>query len=258
MRSSLGVLAPLGQHAGEVVPQRLGGGHAAVPCGRGAGDLDRPPLELRVVVAGKPEDAGDHLDREVEGELLHEVGVAPGGELVDQLVDHGPHQALLPALEHLRAEGRRDQGPLHPVLGLVHLQDGPPHHRAHHALVDRGREGLVVPQHLHALVEAEDGHRLDGSEALLRAHPEVDRPHVHRALGQQLGHAGERVEHVAGDGILELVGIEGDKRLGRFGRRHLVAFPPDCRVALTMQLISVNVRLGIHRRSPPLASAFQT
>ena len=99
----------LGHHAGEVLAQRLGRGQAAVDVGHQADELDRPALELREVLLGQAEQAGDDPHRELEGELAHQVGLAVGREAVDQLVDDRPDELGLPARQRLLAEGVGDQ-----------------------------------------------------------------------------------------------------------------------------------------------------
>ena len=161
---------------------------------------------------GSPRMLGDHLDREVEGQLLDQVGRAPAGEAVDELVDHPLDQVPLPLLEHLGTEGRGHQGPVQPVLGLVHLQDGPTHDRAHDPLVDRRGVRLVVAEHLHRLVETEDGDRLGpGRVDLVGPVPEVDRPDVDRGLAAQLGHPRVGVADVPRDRVLQLERVERDR-----------------------------------------------
>ena len=72
-----GVAASVGHDAGEVVAQAGRGGQTPPDVGGHADQLDRPPLELREVLVGQAQDAGDDPHRELEGELGHEVGVAP-------------------------------------------------------------------------------------------------------------------------------------------------------------------------------------
>ncbi len=200
---------PLLQHVGEVVAECGRSGDAAVPVGGDAGDGDGPSLEGGEVLSGQPEDLGDDLDGKVERQLLDQVGGTRGGEPVDELVHHPLDQVTLPPLEHLGSEGGRHQCPVQPVLGLVHLEDGPPHHRAHDPLVHRRRVRLVVPQDLHRLFEAEHGDRL-GFRRIDRFSTltEVDGTDMDRALGPQLGHHRIGVADVPRDRVLELERIE--------------------------------------------------
>jgi len=132
-----------------------------------------------------------------------------GGEVVEELVDDPLHEVALPSLEDLGAEGRRDERPVQPVLGLVHLEDGPSHDQAHDPLVDRRRVRLVVPEHLDRLVEPEDGDRrgprgVDVGEAVA----EVDGAQVDGVLAAELAHAWIRVADLPGHGVLQLEGVE--------------------------------------------------
>ena len=119
---------PVGHHAGEVVAQRLGGGQAAVDVRHQADELDRPALELGEVLLGQAEQARDHPDRELEGQLAHQVGPAVGGEAVDLLVDDRADELGLPAGQGLLAERVGHQVAVAAVLGVVHAED----HVAHH------------------------------------------------------------------------------------------------------------------------------
>ena len=98
---------PLRHDVGEVVAQRGGGGHAAVPVGGHTGQLECPALEDRVVLAGQAQNAGDHLHGEIERHRAHQVRAPLVNEGVDQLVDDERHELLLPTLQHLGAEARR-------------------------------------------------------------------------------------------------------------------------------------------------------
>ena len=92
---------------------------------------DGPALEHGEVGPGKAQDLGDDLDREVEGELLDQVGVArPANPSMSSSTTRRPAHSSHRSSTLERKVGR-DQGPVQPVLGLVHLQDGPAHHRAH-------------------------------------------------------------------------------------------------------------------------------
>ena len=201
---------PLGQNIGEVVTQSLRGGNTTIPVGGDTGDVDGPALEHGEVRTWQPEDLSDDLYGEVEGELLDQVRPPGAGETVDELVDHALDKVAFPSFEDLRTEGRRHQGPMQPVLGLVHLEDGPAHDRAHDPFVDRRRERLIVPEDLDRLVESENGDRgRHGRIHFVGSIAEVDRTDVNRALSAHLGHPRIRIPDVAGNRVLELKGSNG-------------------------------------------------
>ncbi len=186
----------------------------------------------------------DDLDRKVESELLHQVRAPLLGEQVHELVHHPLDEIALPPFEHLGAEGRRHERSVQTVLGFVHLEDGPPHHLTHDSGVHRRRIGLAVAQDLDRLVEPEDGHRRRpvriglGLGHLLA---EIDVAHVHRRLPAQFGEARVGIADVARDGVLQLEGVEGDRRGSGLERA---------------------LRVGGHRRSPlvppaPKGAAFR-
>ncbi len=155
-----GVDAPVGEHAGEVVAQLRRGSGAAFPVERHADELDRPAMELREVLAGEPEHAGDHVDRERQRELAHELCLAAVDECFDALVDDRSDGFFFPAFHRLAAERLLHEPAVGVVLGLVHLEDGVAHHRAHDVGVAGRRERLAVAQNrLHGVV-AERGEDL--------------------------------------------------------------------------------------------------
>src|SRR5205085_7542717 len=89
----------------EVIAQALGGGDPAVPVPTDADELDRPALELGIVLARQTEDASDDLHREREGVVAHQVDAPGAGEPVDELVAHRADKLLFPAGERLVPEG---------------------------------------------------------------------------------------------------------------------------------------------------------
>ena len=162
MTSSAGWARRSRHDAGEVLAQRLGGGQPAIDVRHQADELDRPALELREVLLGQAEQAGDDPHRELERELAHQVGLAVGREAVDLLVDDRADELGLPAGQRLLAEGVGHQVAVAPVLGVVHAEDHVPHdHADRHVVAGRG-ERLGVPQDPRAVVVAVgDPPRLD-------------------------------------------------------------------------------------------------
>ncbi len=143
-----------GEYLAEVPPQRDRRGDRPVPVGDDTNQLGGPVPELRIVRCGQAQDASDDLYREVEGQLFDQCRPAASHEAVDELLDHRSDRRLV---QRRRAERRRHQRPLPPMLRLVHLQDRPAHDGTGDTLVDRGRERLAVPQNLDAFVQP--GHR---------------------------------------------------------------------------------------------------
>ncbi len=88
-------------------------------------------VEHREVFARQPEHARDHDDGERERQLAHEVGATAVDERVDVLVDDVAHDVALPRLHRLATERLLHETAVGVVLGLVHLEDGVAHHRAH-------------------------------------------------------------------------------------------------------------------------------
>jgi len=129
--------APLCEHAGEVVAQLCRSSGAAFPVERHADQLDRPAMELREVRAGETEHAGDHVDRERERELAHELCVAALDECIDALVDDRSDRLFSQRSIALRLNACCNEPAVRVVLGLVHLEDGVAHHRAHDVGVAR-------------------------------------------------------------------------------------------------------------------------
>ena len=148
-------------------------------------------------------------DREVEGDVAHQVGPPrPTKESISSLTTTATSSSSQRA-STLERKLVDDQGPGDPVLGLVHLQDGAPHHPAHDALVDPGGVGLVVPEHLDHLVEAEHRDRRRAVGVGRAAVAQVDRAAVHRRFPPQLVHPRIRVADVPADHVLQLERIEG-------------------------------------------------
>ena len=58
-------------------------------------------VELREVLFGQPEQARDYADRELEGELAHQLGHAVRDEAVDLFVDDRRDELGLPAGQRL-------------------------------------------------------------------------------------------------------------------------------------------------------------
>jgi hypothetical protein len=154
------VSAPVGKNSREVVAQLGRGARAAVPVERDADELDRPAMELREVLAGEPEHPCDHVHRERQRALAHELGLAAVDERVDALVDDRTDHFGFPAFHRLTAERLLHEPAVGVVLGLVHLEDGVAHDRAHDVGVSGRRERLAVAQDgLHGVV-AEGGEDL--------------------------------------------------------------------------------------------------
>ena len=65
---------PLGEDLGEVGLQRGGGGDPALPVVDHIEQLDRQPLEPRVILARQAHDPGDDLYRKRESELAGQLG----------------------------------------------------------------------------------------------------------------------------------------------------------------------------------------
>ena len=208
----------------EVVAQLLRSGDPAIPVGAHADQLERPALEARVVAPREPEDARDDLHGEREGELADELSstVAAPDERVDELVHHRGDELGLPARERLLAERLGHQTAVVTVLGLVHLEDGVAHHRAHHRRVDLGRERVVVAQHLRHQVVAVDGVLVGQAGRCLDALQREDARHLHRGVPAGFGQVGPRVAHVARQVAERLVRVVLLGRgLGRaLGRAH--------------------------------------
>ena len=162
MTSSAGWARRSATTPGEVLAQRLGGRQPAVDVGHQADELDRPALELREVLLGEPEQAGDHPHRELEGQLADEVRLSVGHEAVDLLVDDRTDELGLPAGQCLLAEGMGHQVAVAAVLGVVHAQDHVAHHHADGGVVAGRGERLGVAQDPRAvLVAVGDPSRLD-------------------------------------------------------------------------------------------------
>ncbi len=159
---------------------------------------------------GEARASGDDVHRERERELAHELGLAAVDELVDAVVDDRTDGLGLPAFHRLAGERLLDEPAVGVVLGLVHLEDGVAHHRAHDLGVAGRRERLAVAQdRLHGVV-AERGEDLWSFQELgLGVRIEQRRFEVlleHRALGPC--HREQRVrvlDHACPDAAVELL-----------------------------------------------------
>ena len=143
-----GMPPPVGDDLGEVAAKLLAGGDRAVPVAHHRDQFGRQPVEARPVGLGQAEDPGDDPDREREGQLRDEVGVAVAGEGVDQLADGGADDRVAPLVQDAGAEGLRDQGAVAQMLGRVHLQDGPAHDLPDGRRVAGAGEPRAVGEHL--------------------------------------------------------------------------------------------------------------
>ena len=112
--------------------------------------------------SGRPRRRAMHPDRELEGQLAHQVGLAVGGEAVDLFVDDGADELGLPAGQRLLAERVGHQVAVATVLGVVHAQDHVAHHHADGDVIAGRGERLGVAQDPRAVVVAVgDPTRLD-------------------------------------------------------------------------------------------------
>ena len=196
----------------EVGIEGAGCGLTSLPVRKAAQHLDRPPLELRVVALREAEDAGDDLDGEVERHGPHELG-APGiDEAVDQLVDDDLYELGAPAGERLVPEAGGDHRSVTPVLLAVHLNDC----LSDDLGEDRRREPLAVAQdRRHRLVRVggeRGGARCDLEAVVLIVDEQLRRPGHDGPLPPARGQRRERVPDVAQDRVLELEGVEGQRR----------------------------------------------
>src|ERR1019366_9063685 len=89
-------LPPLDQW-GQVLPHGPGGRLGDVVVLGSERDLETPALEELVVLGGDAEDAGDDLDRKAGGDIGHQVRPAPVDHGVDESVDGGGEELVLPA-----------------------------------------------------------------------------------------------------------------------------------------------------------------
>ena len=178
MRSSDGWTRRARDDLREVLAERLRRADAAVPVEADADELDRPAVKLGQVGARQAQQAGDHVDREREGQLTDELGAAPVDERVDLLVDDRRDSFGLPTLHRLAAERLLHEAAVDVVLGRVHLQDGVAHDLAHRLLVTLRRERLAVAKHLLHAVEA-----VDAEDVLARFADRVDLSRQAELLG---------------------------------------------------------------------------
>ena len=157
------------------------------------------PVEHEVaVLLGHPHEVGDDLQRQLGGDLLHEVGRALLADGVEDRVGGGHHLGL-EVTDHARREALVDQPPVAGVHRRVHVQH-------HHALLpedllvevveERGRpvggEVLVVPVDRHAVVVAGDRPEAVGESVGVRVP-------LHRHLPAQVGEpgVGHRLHEIA-------------------------------------------------------------
>ena len=106
--------------------------HPSIEVDGDADQLDRKARERPVILDRNAEDLRDHLDRVMERQLAHELGLTARGELVDQHLHRRPDERRLPVGQSLPAERAADDAAVAAVLGAVHLQDRRAHHNAHH------------------------------------------------------------------------------------------------------------------------------
>ncbi len=218
---------------GEVLAQRLGGGDAPVDVRHQADELDGPALELGEVLLGQAQQACDHPDRELKGQLTDQVGLAVGGEAVDLLVNDGADELGLPAGQRLLAERMGHEVAVAAVLRVVHAQDHVAHdHTDGHVVAGRG-ECLGVPQNPRAvLVAVGDPSRLD-----------LD------ALGQRFGRDGQALVHRGVAALDHEVRVGVSRRAGHHvvegGERVVFVRVRKCHAACPSRWCSgVSVRLG--------------
>jgi hypothetical protein len=116
---------------------------------------------LRVVLLRQAQQTGNDLAGIVKGELLDQICLAVGCELIDQTIRHPADQLIFPPRQRLLPECLRDQRTQPPVDRLVHAEHHPfAQHRAEGSDDGRRRERLVVAQHLlDVLVAIHDEHR---------------------------------------------------------------------------------------------------
>jgi hypothetical protein len=138
---------------------------------RVADQRQRPALEVRFVVGGDSEHAGDDGQGKLSVELRHEVGRAPVREAVDQAVAERPEQLLHRVRHELASKGGRNQRALHAVLLALHAHEVAAHHREGVGLLGRPRrEDLLLAERLddirvtrdHERDPAVEAHRSDG------------------------------------------------------------------------------------------------
>jgi len=81
----------------EVVFQRRGRLECALVLDGVADQFHRTPAEPRQVFLGQAQQLGDDAGRELQREILDQIGFARVEELVDQSVDDGPNDLRLPS-----------------------------------------------------------------------------------------------------------------------------------------------------------------
>ncbi len=138
-----------------------------------------PAVELLALVGVEAHELGDHDQRHVDGEVGHEVALAPLGDLVDDLVGQVP-DVVGEVADHAGREALVDEAALPGVLGVVHGDDrhGGRHLGAH--ALGRGVALLVARDVGHVLVAGHDPQLVAGvpPQGRVGAQPAVGLPRV--------------------------------------------------------------------------------
>ena len=112
--------APLFDERAQIVDHRLARRVPALGPQRTGVDVLRPLRELARVFERHAGDPADHFDRIARRHALDEVGAAERRDRVEQAVDRGTHERLVPPFELRRAERLRHEVAVLAVLLAVH------------------------------------------------------------------------------------------------------------------------------------------